>query len=183
MTKIWSTLFVAPRRSHAVACQFMVAAFVVTTMAACTGAPDSAANDSADTHAAATAKATGAADPDGRTVLTMTPTGRDMVLEEMRVMLMSVQQFISAAAIGDTTVMRAAASASGLAVAADGAPEMEHSLPPEFMRLGMGTHAAWDSLAADVGRGVPTTESLARLGTIMNNCVGCHAQFRINVER
>jgi len=60
---------------------------------------------------------------------------------------------------------------------------MQQRLPPEFLRLGMSTHAAWDSLAADVSHGVPTGQTLGRLGTIMRNCVACHAQFRLNAER
>ncbi|MFN2315314.1 MAG: hypothetical protein ABR551_04485 [Gemmatimonadales bacterium] len=106
-----------------------------------------------------------------------------MILTEMRGMLTSVQGYITAAARGDTAGMRAAAQASGMAAARDLDPAMQQRLPPEFLRLGMSTHAAWDSLATDVGRGAPSGQTLGRLGTIMNNCVACHAQFRINLER
>ena len=78
--------------------------------------------------------------------------------------------------------VRAAAQASGMAAARDMDPAMEQRLPAEFLRLGMSTHAAWDSLAVDVGRGVSSQQALGRLGTIMNNCVACHTQFRINVQ-
>lgn len=124
-----------------------------------------------------------APDPDVRTAVVLPVRGRHMILTEMRGMLTSVQGYVAAAARGDTAGMRAAAQASGMAAARDLDPAMQQRLPTEFLRLGMSTHAAWDSLAADVGRGVPNGQALGRLGTIMSNCVACHAQFRINVER
>ncbi|MCC7054244.1 MAG: hypothetical protein IT355_13340 [Gemmatimonadaceae bacterium] len=124
-----------------------------------------------------------ASDPDGRTAIVLPVQGRHLVLTEMRGMLTSVQGYVDAAARGDTAGMRAAAQASGMAAARDLDPAMQQRLPAEFLRLGMSTHAAWDSLAVDVSRGVPTGKTLTRLGAIMGNCVACHAQFRINVER
>ncbi|MEP7346371.1 MAG: hypothetical protein ABI877_13965, partial [Gemmatimonadaceae bacterium] len=130
-----------------------------------------------------TADASTAQDPDVRTAIVLPAQGRNMVLVEMRVMLTSVQEFVAAAARGDTATMRTAAQASGMAAARDMNPAMEQRLPAEFVRLGMSTHAAWDSLATDVSRGGPTSMALGRLGTIMSNCVACHAQFRINPQR
>lgn len=123
-----------------------------------------------------------APDPDERTAILLPVQGRHMVLSEMRLMLTSVQGYVDAAARGDTAGMRAAAQASGMAAARDMDPAMEDRLPAEFLRLGMSTHAAWDSLAADVGRGVSSQQALGRLGTIMKNCVACHTQYRINVQ-
>ncbi|MGH7669771.1 MAG: hypothetical protein ACRENQ_09790 [Gemmatimonadaceae bacterium] len=90
---------------------------------------------------------------------------------------------VAAAARGDTAAMRTAAQASGMAAARDMDPATEQRLPAEFVHLGMSTHAAWDSLAMDASRGESANRMLARLGTVMNNCVACHAQFRINVQR
>jgi len=124
-----------------------------------------------------------APDPDVRIAIVLPVQGRHLILTEMRGMLTSVQGYVDAAARGDTAGMRAAAQASGMAAARDLDPAMQQRLPSEFLRLGMSTHAAWDSLAADVSRGVPSAQTLSRLGTIMTNCVACHAQFRINLER
>ncbi len=124
-----------------------------------------------------------ASDPDVRIAVVLPVQGRHLILAEMRGMLTSVQQYVDAAARRDTAGMRAAAQASGMAAARDLDPAMQQRLPAEFLRLGMSTHAAWDSLAADVSRGLPTGQTLGRLGTIMGNCVACHAQYRINVER
>lgn len=124
-----------------------------------------------------------AADPDTRTAVVLPAQGRHLVLTEMRGMLTSVQGFIAASAHRDTAGMRTAATASGMAAARDMDPAMEQRLPAEFLRLGMSTHAAWDSLAADVGAGRPIDQTLDRLGGIMHNCVACHTQFRINLQR
>ncbi len=121
-------------------------------------------------------------DPDVRTAVVLPVHGRDMVLTEMRGMLASIQGYVVAAARGDTAGMQAAASASGMAAARDLEPALQQRLPAEFLRLGVATHAAWDSLAMDVSHGTPTDQTLGPLGTIMSNCVACHAQFRINLE-
>lgn len=129
-----------------------------------------------------TAAASMVHDPDTRTAVVLPAPGRHMVLEEMRLMLGSVQGFVAAASQGDTAGMRAAAAASGVAAARDMDPAMAQRLPPEFEHLGMATHAAWDSLAAAVTGGIPMDQALERLGTLMNNCAACHSQFRIEVE-
>lgn len=134
------------------------------------GVPDSAASASM------------APDPDVRTAVVLSAQGRNLILEEMRGMLSSVQGFVAAAAVGDTAAMRTAAEASGVAAARDMDPAMAHSLPVAFEDLGMSTHMAWDSLALAVGHGTPTNQALAGLGKIMANCVACHTQFRINVQ-
>ena len=134
-------------------------------------------------NAGAGASASIASDPDVRIAVVLPVQGRHLILTEMRGMLTSVQGYVDAAARGDTAGMRAAAQASGMAAARDLDPAMQQRLPAEFLRLGMSTHAAWDSLAADVSRGAPTGRTLGRLGTIMSNCVACHTQYRINVER
>ena len=157
------------------------AAILITAATGCGGKQDTSA--ARGTGEAGPSASTTAPDPDVRTVILLPAQGRHMVLTEMRGMLNSVQGYIAAASRGDTTGMRAAAQASGVAAARDLDPAMEQRLPAEFVRLGMSTHVAWDSLAADVGRGVPTGQALGRLGAVMSNCATCHAQYRINVER
>ncbi len=156
------------------------AALLAATVVGCgdkQGAPDGGGN------AESLASASMASDPDVRTAVVLPLQGRHAILTEMRGMLTSVQGYLAAAARGDTAGMRAAAQASGTAAARDLDPGMQQRLPSEFLHLGMSTHAAWDSLATDVSRGAPADQTLGRLATIMNNCVSCHAQFRINIER
>lgn len=167
-----------PQRSNVSVRDIALLALLTVAGAACSGKQDVAA-----AHGnAADPTSSMAPDPDVRTAVVLPVQGRHLILTEMRGMLASVQGYVAAAARGDTAGMRAAAQASGMAAARDLDPALEQRLPPEFVRLGMSTHAAWDSLAADVGHGAPTGQTLGRLGAVMSNCVACHAQFRINVQ-
>ncbi len=156
------------------------AALLTALVVGCGKSSDVPANSGS---AGASDPAAMAADPDTRTAVVLPAQGRDLILTEMRGMLTSVQGFVAASAHRDTAGMRIAATASGMAAARDLDPAMQQRLPAEFLRLGMTTHAAWDSLAADVATGKPIDQTLNRLGGIMGNCVACHAQFRINLQR
>jgi cytochrome c556 len=56
-------------------------------------------------------------------------------------------------------------------------PELERLLPAEFLRLGLRTHAGFDTLARDAGR--PRDTIIAGLSRITSQCVTCHATYRI----
>ncbi len=161
-------------------CRAALTALLAIAVAGCDGNRDMSAKKG---DALGGASASMAADPDVRTTVMLPAQGRHMVLEEMRGMLISVEGYVAAAAKDDTAGMRAAAHASGAAAARDMDPAMEDRLPAEFLRLGMSTHAAWDSLASDVGRGATPDQSLGRLAIIMKHCVSCHAQYRIEIQR
>lgn len=47
----------------------------------------------------------------------------------------------------------------------------------------MSTHAAWDSLTAEVSPGAPAARRWDTWEHSLNNCVACHAPVRINVGR
>ena len=169
----------AHQRSIGSLYRIALVALLTAATAACGGKQEASVGG----NVGATPSMSIAPDPDTRTAILLPVQGRHAVLSEMRLMLTSVQGYVDAAARGDTAGIRAAAQASGMAAARDMDPAMEDRLPAEFLRLGMSTHVAWDSLAVDVGRGVPAAQALGRLGTIMKNCVDCHTQYRINVER
>jgi hypothetical protein len=65
-----------------------------------------------------------------------------------------------------------------MATAAD--PALERLLPETFLRLGMATHLAFDSLAAGAPAG--SEPAIRRLAGISATCVACHAQFRLQVK-
>ena len=140
--------------AHVVALRLATIGLLVGTALACGGSE--VAKTAVSESGAMLASGTATTDPDERTALMLPAQGRHLVLVEMRTMLTSVQEFVAAAAIGDTAAMRAAATASGVAAARDLDPAMQQRLPQEFLRLGMNTHAAWDSLAMDVSSGMGT---------------------------
>lgn len=185
-TVVWLAIFLAVAwrlRGPAAIGRSAIIALLVGTSASCSDKEAATpATKEASEHAVMPAHGSHEADPDERIALALPPMGRNLVLSEMRVMLTSVQEFVAAAARNDTAAMRTAATAAGVAAAHDLDPAMDEGLPAEFIRLGMSTHTAWDSLAMDVARGATTNQALARLGVIMSNCVACHQQFRIATE-
>ena len=107
---------------------------------------------------------------------------RFAVLTEMRTMLNAVQGIVGGAALGDTAAMRKAAISAGIASASEAGEHVAAQLGPDFVQLGMRTHASFDSLATDVAQGKSREVVLTRLATVMGNCVGCHNQFRLTVQ-
>lgn len=114
---------------------------------------------------------------DGRQVSRVPLEARDAVRAEMRTMLGSLHDIMSGSLSGDTAAMRAAATRSGLATAAD--PVLEKLLPEGFLRLGVSTHQQFDELSAAITRGNPRDSVTARLIRITNNCVSCHATYQL----
>jgi len=112
---------------------------------------------------------------DARTAVALPAHAGDAVLAEMRTMLGSVHDVLRALPSGDTAAVRAAAERSGTAMAVD--PELERLLPEEFLRLGLRTHAGFDTLAREAGG--PRDTIIGRLGVIASQCVTCHATYRI----
>ncbi len=115
---------------------------------------------------------------DHRIAVRLPVAARDAVLAEMRTMLGSVQGVLDGAARSDTAAVRTAAKASGLVMAAD--PALEGMLPEEFLRLGMRTHQAFDTLAATASAGA--APAVARLAEIASGCVACHAAYRLELK-
>jgi hypothetical protein len=114
---------------------------------------------------------------DTRTPVALPPEAVEAVRLEMRTMLTSVDALHRALATQDTALARRAAVASGLAAAAD--PALEPLLPAEFLRLGIATHSAFDSLAVSLSARAPIDTMLTRLSRITSNCVACHAIYRL----
>ena len=56
-------------------------------------------------------------------------------------------------------------------------------LPLGFKTMGLDTHQAFDQLAMDAEEFGDRDQVLSSLTTLMNNCVACHAAYRIEVER
>ncbi len=121
-----------------------------------------------------------AASTDTRTPITVPIQGRDAVLSEMRAMLGSVSGILDAVSRADTAALRHAATASGMAAAAD--PSLARYLPEGFLKLGMNTHQQFDSLARVIPSGAWKDTVAAGLARLTTNCVSCHAMYRLEVR-
>ncbi len=100
----------------------------------------------------------------------------------MRLFLTSVQKIVTAAAYNDMKVVAEAAGESGMAAAHNVPAGLREKLPLEFKKLGHATHEGFDDLARDAASMADGNLALKQLGKLMQNCVSCHATFRIGSQ-
>jgi hypothetical protein len=118
---------------------------------------------------------------DGRLALQLDEGERDLVLAEMRAFLESVQQITQG--ITEKDMQRVAEYARKVGRAAQGEVpgSLMGKLPVAFKKLGFDTHSRFDQLALDAEQLGDEQHSLNQLSQLMQNCVGCHAVYRIEV--
>ena len=119
---------------------------------------------------------------DGRTAVLLAPGERDLVLTEMRAFLVAVQAIVDAGTKKDAAAIAAAARAVGMATAGDVPASLMGKLPLGLKKLGLDTHRAFDQLALDVEQMGDTSQALVDLSQLMNNCIACHAAYRLEPE-
>lgn len=100
---------------------------------------------------------------------------------EMRGFLNTLQQIVSAAASQDMAALGAAAQTSGMAAAHEVPAGLRAKLPLPFRKLGNATHTGFDDLARDAASLGDSSHALEQLGGLMQNCVACHARYRIEI--
>lgn len=117
---------------------------------------------------------------DGRQALQLEPAERDLVLAEMRAFLESVQ--VIAASVGKKDMSQIAKAARQVGAAAQQAVpgSLVGKLPLSFKQLGFDTHKQFDTLAMDADELQDPEHSLQQLSVLMQNCVACHAAYRID---
>jgi len=119
---------------------------------------------------------------DGRTNVVLTKDERNLVLDEMRAFLAAVQGIITAANTEDMQAVAKHAKAVGFAAQKGVPASLMKKLPLDFKKLGMGTHKAFDQLAMDAESLGDKGQTMEQLGALMQNCVACHAIYRIDPE-
>ncbi len=117
---------------------------------------------------------------DGRQSLMLEVGERNLVLAEMRMFLSAAQQIIQAANEGDAEAVAKAAREVGRAAQQAVPGSLMKKLPLEFKKLGFDTHGKFDQLAMDAEEFGDTAVSLKQLGVLMQNCVACHAGYRVD---
>jgi hypothetical protein len=119
---------------------------------------------------------------DGRQAIVLNAAERDLVLTEMRAFLDAVQKITDSVAKKDLKAAAQAAKAVGHAAQQAVPGTLIGKLPIAFKTLGFDTHQKFDLLALDAGQLGDPTQTLAQLSTLMQNCVACHAAYRIDLE-
>lgn len=118
---------------------------------------------------------------DDRTEILLNDNERNMVLAEMRAFLASVQQINQGLAENNMERVAEYARKSGKAATGGMPGTLMGKLPLAFKKLGFDTHAKFDQLAMDANDLGDRDHTLQQLSTLMENCVACHATYRISM--
>ncbi len=115
---------------------------------------------------------------DGRFAVRLTSDERDLVLNEMRTFLDSVQKITQGVASNDFDAVGEAARKVGRA-AQQGMPgTLVGKLPLEFKKLGFDTHTRFTQLALDAEQMSDAEHTISQLSELLQNCVACHATYK-----
>ncbi|MBI5428875.1 MAG: hypothetical protein HY938_00255 [Nitrosomonadales bacterium] len=116
---------------------------------------------------------------DGRTAVVLQSGERDLVLAEMRGLLVATQGILDGANNGDMQHVGKAAAMAGMASAADVNPALMAKLPLEFKQLGMSVHRDMDDIAQAAQTGKSSTEILKMVAATLAKCTACHAAWQL----
>lgn len=119
---------------------------------------------------------------DGRVTIHLNASERDIVLREMNAFLLSVQKITNGIAENDMERVAEYAKKAGSAAQGEVPFSLVGKLPLAFKKLGFDTHSKFDLLALDAESLGDASHTLNQLTTLMENCVGCHAIYRLQVE-
>ncbi len=118
---------------------------------------------------------------DQRVAVVLSAEERALVLSEMRDFLDSVREITQGVVEQDTATIVRAARAVGRESAQGVPASLMGKLPFEFKALGLKTHSAFDELALNVEQMNSVESALPELGKVLNNCVACHATYRLAI--
>ncbi len=120
---------------------------------------------------------------DGRLSLQLEPAEKDLVMAEMRAFLVTVQQINEGVVQDDMKKVADAARKVGRAAQEAVPVSLMGKLPLDFKKLGFDTHTKFDSLALDAEQFGDKEQTLGALTELMQNCISCHAGYRIDLVR
>ncbi len=123
------------------------------------------------------------ASSDGRLAIQLADGERNLVLGEMRAFLASVQQITQGVAENNMQRVVEYARKAGRAAQGEVPGSLIGKLPLEFKKLGFDTHDKFDQLALNAESLGDAGQVSTQLAELMQNCVGCHAVYRIDVEQ
>lgn len=123
-----------------------------------------------------------AAGTDDRTAIMLHPEERELVLSEMRGLLVATQGILEGANQGDIPRIIKAARAGGMAGTAEVNPALMAKLPLEFKALGMSVRHEMDEIAKAAEEGQPTSELLKMTSDTLTKCVACHAAWQLKTN-
>lgn len=123
---------------------------------------------------------------DGRTAVYLSQDEKDLVLREMRTLLVSVNGILEGLSKDDFEKAAGAASAAGMGLV-ESLENQEKKillkLPVEFKKLGLGTHTQFDNIAEMIRKKENLKTVLSEMDILTKKCTACHAGYRIEIEK
>ena len=120
---------------------------------------------------------------DNRTAIVLQASERDLILQEMRGMLLATHGILDAINQGNMALVAKMARPAGMAAAADVNPALMAKLPLPFKSLGMSVHRSMDEMAQAAESGIPAPEILKKLSSTLALCVGCHSTWQLRTNQ
>ncbi len=120
-----------------------------------------------------------AASTDERINVILNKNERNLVLEEMHQFLISVQSISVAITNKDLKAVEKLGHEAGMIAEANTPGALFQKLPIGMKKLGFDTRGLFDEISAAAKAGKPPLEIRKQLDTLMNNCIACHATYRL----
>jgi len=117
---------------------------------------------------------------DGRSAIQLSHGEKDMVLAEMRAFLQAVQSITAGLSSEDMENVVKSARSVGMAAQQAVPGSLVGKLPLAFKKLGFDTHTRFDALALNAEQFGDPADTLKELSVLMENCVACHAAYRLD---
>ena len=116
---------------------------------------------------------------DGRTAIVLQANERDLVLAEMRGLLLATHDILDGLNKNDMKQVAQAARSGGMGAAADLDPGLMAKLPISFKQLGMTVHHSMDDIAKAAENGQQSAEISGMLTQTLSNCIACHGSWQL----
>jgi len=116
---------------------------------------------------------------DPREAVALTPAETEELLRGMRTYLETLQDLVAVLAENRIDRVAEIASKSGARLLSKASPVTGLKVPIGFASMSFDTHDKFDRLADKARHGTSRSEVLGDLRDIMNNCVSCHASYRL----
>jgi len=116
---------------------------------------------------------------DNRISVVLTEDERNLVLNEMRQFLISVQGVSSAITNKDLKTVEDLAHKAGMVAELNTPGALLRKIPAGMKTLGFGTRGLFDDISAAAKAGKDPLIIRKQLDSLMNNCIACHATYRL----
>lgn len=120
---------------------------------------------------------------DRRVAVVLSKDERNLILNEMRNFLISTQKISEAITNNDMELVATLAKSAGMAAEENTPRSLLVKIPLSMKMLGFDTRKGFDQIAVDADELKIPIHSRRQLDRLMNNCIACHAGFKIVEEK